>query len=82
MGLNWVWCGICAKYLAFGTYPTSAVGALTIEFCSSSLLLCSICSRKRSATGLVVQHSLLVFFFFLMVTLFASYNNDENQSQY
>ena len=28
MGLNWVWCGICAKYLAFGTYPTSAVGAL------------------------------------------------------
>ena len=27
MGLNWVWCGICAKYLAFGTYPTSAVGA-------------------------------------------------------
>ena len=29
MGLNWVWCGICAKYLAFGTYPTSAVGALS-----------------------------------------------------
>ena len=28
MGLNWVWCGICAKYLAFGTYPTSAVGVL------------------------------------------------------
>ena len=28
MGLNWVWCGIYAKYLAFGTYPTSAVGAL------------------------------------------------------
>ena len=28
MGLNWAWCGICAKYLAFGTYPTSAVGAL------------------------------------------------------
>ena len=23
-----VWCGICAKYLAFGTYPTSTVGAL------------------------------------------------------
>ena len=23
-----VWCGICAKYLAFGTYPTSIVGAL------------------------------------------------------
>ena len=30
MGLNWVWCGICAKYLAFGTYPTSTVGALTL----------------------------------------------------
>ena len=30
MGLNWVWCGICAKYLAFGTYPTSAVGALIV----------------------------------------------------
>ena len=28
MGLNWVWCGICAKYLAFGTYPTSTMGAL------------------------------------------------------
>ena len=33
---------------------------VTIEFCSSSLLLCQICFRKRSATGLVVQHSLLV----------------------
>ena len=28
MGLNWVWCGICAKYLTFDTYPTSTVGAL------------------------------------------------------
>ena len=28
MGSNLVWCGICAKYLAFGTYPTSTVGAL------------------------------------------------------
>ena len=26
-----VWCGICAKYLAFGTYPTSTVGALRKE---------------------------------------------------
>ena len=25
-----VWCGICAKYLAFGTYPTSTVGALRL----------------------------------------------------
>ena len=25
---NLVWCGICAKYLAFDTYLTSAVGAL------------------------------------------------------
>ena len=24
-----VWCEICAKYLVFGTYPTSTVGALT-----------------------------------------------------
>ena len=24
----YVWCGICAKYLAFGTYLTSTVGAL------------------------------------------------------
>ena len=23
-----VWCGIYVKYLAFGTYPTSTVGAL------------------------------------------------------
>ena len=29
MGLKWVWCGICAKYLTFGTYPTSTMGALT-----------------------------------------------------
>ena len=26
---NGVWCGICTKYLAFGTYPTSTVGALS-----------------------------------------------------
>ena len=25
-----VWCGICAKYLAFGTYPTSTMGALRV----------------------------------------------------
>ena len=25
-----VWCGICVKYLVFGTYPTSTVGALII----------------------------------------------------
>ena len=24
----YVWCGICAKYLAFGTYPTSTVGVI------------------------------------------------------
>ena len=29
MSSNGVWCGIYAKYLAFGTYPTSAVGALS-----------------------------------------------------
>ena len=28
MWSNLIWCGICAKYLAFGTYPTSTVGAL------------------------------------------------------
>ena len=28
MGLKWVCCGICAKYLTFGTYPTSTVSAL------------------------------------------------------
>ena len=31
MGSNWVWCGICAKYVAFGAYPTSAVGALMLS---------------------------------------------------
>ena len=30
MGEKGVWFGICAKYLAFGTYPTSIVGALSI----------------------------------------------------
>ena len=29
MGSNGVWCGIYAKYLAFGTYLTSAVGGQT-----------------------------------------------------
>ena len=33
MGLKWVWCGICAKYLTFDTYPTSTVGALMFLFC-------------------------------------------------
>ena len=28
MSSNGVWFGICAKYLALGTYPTSAVSAL------------------------------------------------------
>ena len=34
MGEKGGWCGICAKYLAFGTYPTSTVGALryTLNF--------------------------------------------------
>ena len=27
MGEKGIWCGICAKYLAFGTYPTSTVDA-------------------------------------------------------
>ena len=31
MGEKGVWYGICAKYLAFGTYPTSNVGALRGE---------------------------------------------------
>ena len=30
MGSNSIWCGIYAKYLAFGTYPTSDVGALKV----------------------------------------------------
>ena len=29
MDLNWLWWGICAKYLIFGTYPTSTVDALS-----------------------------------------------------
>ena len=28
MGEKGGWCGICAKYLAFGTYLTSTMGAL------------------------------------------------------
>ena len=35
MGLKWVWCGICARYLTFGTYPTSTVGALRTQNASS-----------------------------------------------
>ena len=30
MGEKGVWCGICVKYLAFGTYLTSTVGALLL----------------------------------------------------
>ena len=29
MGSNWVWCGICVKYLAFGTNPTFTVVTLS-----------------------------------------------------
>ena len=29
MGSNGVWCAKCAKYLAFGTYGTFAVGVLS-----------------------------------------------------
>ena len=41
MGSNGIWCRICAKYLAFGTYPTSDVDALIftyfiLDFTSSS----------------------------------------------
>ena len=35
MGSKCVWCGICAKYLAFGTYPTSTVGVLIYIIYSS-----------------------------------------------
>ena len=60
MGINLVWCGICAKYLAFGTYPTSAMGALSgfrvgwvmngfgIEWVSlRQLLLCLVCAVHK-----------------------------------
>ena len=30
MGVFGVWCGKCAKYLAFGTFTTPAVDALNI----------------------------------------------------
>ena len=33
MGLNWIWYGICVK--AFGTYPTSTVGAFISQDASS-----------------------------------------------
>ena len=32
MGSNGIWCGICAKYLAFGTYPTFDVDALILTY--------------------------------------------------
>ena len=52
MGLNWVWCEICAKYLAFDTYPTSIVGALKelnlnfLATCYIKLLLLATHSSK------------------------------------
>ena len=54
MDLNWVWCGICAKYLAFGTYPTSAVGALSIgnlvrENNGQTPFYASICSASMGS---------------------------------
>ena len=36
MGVFGVWCGKCAKYLAFGTFTTPAVDALTIIIPSDS----------------------------------------------
>ena len=52
-----VWCGICAKYLAFSTYPTSTVGALirkkerlwarlVMEFKNCCIKRCENCSLK------------------------------------
>ena len=43
MGVFGVWCGKCAKYLAFGTFTTPAMDALralyfTIHVVSSTLL--------------------------------------------
>ena len=32
MGVFGVWCGKCAKYLAFGTFTTHAVDALSVVF--------------------------------------------------
>ena len=39
-----VWCGICVKYLVFGTYPTSTVGALII------IIIIIIRRRRRRIT--------------------------------
>ena len=50
-----VWCGICAKYLAFGTYPTSTVGALTRAF---------ICTCTNDS---LYSHYYLGFFFSLYI---------------
>ena len=36
MGVFGVWCGKCAKYLAFGTFTTPAVDALTRYECNNS----------------------------------------------
>ena len=40
MGEKMVWCGICAKYLAFSTYPTSTVGALMGALITYYLNIC------------------------------------------
>ena len=37
MGIKWVWCGICAQYLTFGTYPTSTMGALRLRYSNRDL---------------------------------------------
>ena len=48
MGSNGVWCGICAKYLAFGTYPTSAVSTLRER------LVCTVCKTMLCRALLLI----------------------------
>ena len=61
MGVFGVWCGKCAKYLAFGTFTTPAVDALmmilTIIECFMTLLICYTCLLR-------------VFIYTMLVVLF------------
>ena len=56
MGVFGVWCGKCAKYLAFGTFTTPAVDALTAlkQITQERNLL----SRTNRAASLHLQQKL------------------------
>ena len=63
-GIFCVWCGKCAKYLAFGTFATSTVGALNICKFYVKFTINSMCLDPDEPASDVLR------FFFLFLHVF------------